>query len=105
MVGWLVGCLLDWLVGLHGRLPARTLACLLVFSCFGWSTFGARLVEQQKGNLTTPLFLVFNLFAVVCVEQARLVLFLALFVCFTLLWFVMIACLFCLCLLCCVLLA
>ena len=84
--------------------------CLLALVCFAYLfcfallglTCEARAVEHQKLKVE---FQVFNLLALVCLELARVVLFLGLLAHFTLVWFGWFGSLFCFCLLCCAMLA
>ena len=71
------------------------LLSLVLLICFAWLICEARAVEHQKLNLE---FLVFNLLALVWLEQARLVLYLAyLLACpLTLLCLLFVLCLVCL---------
>ena len=108
LIDLLVGCLRDWFVvclltcslaRLLARLLAYLLACffwfalLTYFDLFALLTCAARADERQKLNQTMPLrrrlveFVVFNLLALVWFELARLVIFLDLLACFTLVWF------------------
>ena len=99
MIGLLFACsLARLLVCLLACSPTCLLAffgslCLLILIWFALLTCAARADERQKLNQTMPLrrrlveFVVFNLLALVWFELARLVIFLDLLACFTLVWF------------------